>query len=58
MTGYDFPLTGIRLWRWKLALKIYRLGCLIGNRHKWDLEYEEDWKEYYCPQCGYTKEEE
>lgn len=55
---YSFPLTGIQLLRWKIALRIYRLGCFIGQRHKWPLDYSEDWKEYYCPHCGFTPEDE
>jgi hypothetical protein len=52
------PLKGLPLYRWRLACKIFRLGCLIGGRHKHTLAYETSWKEYYCPHCGWLPENE
>jgi hypothetical protein len=47
------PLAGLRLLRWRLALAFYRLGCRISGRHEYLLVWEEDWKEHFCPHCGW-----
>lgn len=48
----QFPLTGRRLWRWRLALWIYSLGCKVSGRHEYLFVYDEKWKVWYCPHCG------
>lgn len=48
------PLTGIGLWRWKAALRVYRFGCKVSGRHPQLLERNEAWKQWHCPHCGWT----
>lgn len=54
----QFPLKGVKLWRWKLAIKFYRLGCRVSGRHDYLFEWDKDWKVWYCPHCGETKGDE
>lgn len=49
-------LTGIRLWRWKLALLIYGIGCRVSGRQEALVEYDELWKVRYCPRCGWAED--
>lgn len=51
------PLTGIKLRRWILSCWLHRWACRIGGRHMATLEYNEAWKEWYCPSCGWTPED-
>lgn len=53
----ETPLTGLRLLRWKAALRLYRLGCAVSGRHRALLVWDPDWKELYCPHCGWFPEE-
>lgn len=52
------PLTGIRLFRWKIAIVCYKLGCKISGRHKSLLKYDKEWKDWYCPHCGWIASDE
>lgn len=54
----SLPLRGVRLWRWKAACHLFRIGCWVGGRHEHTLEYNADWHERYCPHCGWTPEDE
>ena len=54
----SLPLTGVRLWRWKLALIFYRFGCRLSGRHEALIEYDEVWKIRYCPHCGWLPDED
>lgn len=47
-----FPLKGVRLWRWRFAIRLHRIGCWIGGNHAWTVVYDEQWKVHYCPHCG------
>lgn len=55
--GELLPLRGIRLWRWRLACRIFQFGCWVGGRHRQTLEYNKDWHELYCPHCGWMPDE-
>jgi hypothetical protein len=50
-------LRGVALWRWKAACRLYRIGCTVGGNHRWPdqlgLEFDEVWREHYCPHCGW-----
>ena len=50
----QFPLTGIRLWRWRVALLLYRLGCRVSGRAYHLLVWDDAWKVWYCPHCGWA----
>lgn len=50
------PLTGFRLWRWKTALRIYSFGCWVSGRHEYLYQFDEDWKVWYCPHCGWAED--
>jgi hypothetical protein len=50
----QFPLKGIRLWRWKLALFLYRLGCRVSGRHIHLYEHDDMYNVWFCPHCGDT----
>jgi hypothetical protein len=58
LNSKKYPLTGIALWRWKVACKIFRLGCAVGGRHRDQLEYSNDWRDWYCPNCGWVASDE
>lgn len=52
--GERLPLKGIRLWRWKFAILIYRIGCVVSGRHYYLQEWDENWKVWFCPHCDWT----
>lgn len=52
------PLRGWRLRRWKMACRIFRIGCLVGGRHERTLKYDEVWREWFCPRCGWVPDDE
>lgn len=54
----DLPLTGMRVLRWKAAVRLYRLGCAVSGRHEQLLQWDEAWKQWFCPHCGWSPEDE